>query len=84
MGHLKAPEIQAIFSNFHHIFTNFDNIFKYLYFQLILDIWLTKFAYKNKILQKNSMAVGYEAEQIDQIYGPFRCPIFEFFEKLIP
>ena len=27
MGHLKAPEIHAIFSNLHHIFANFDNIF---------------------------------------------------------
>ena len=36
MGHIKAPEIQAIFRNFHHIFTNSDNIFKYVHLQLIL------------------------------------------------
>ena len=36
MGHLKVPEIWAIFSNFDLVFTNFDNIFKFLEFLLIL------------------------------------------------
>ena len=52
--------------------------------------WSTKFVYKNKILQKitweQSMKLKCQisAEQIYQIYGPLRCPIFKFFEKLIP
>ena len=81
MGHLKTPEIQAIFSNLHLILMNFDNTFLNIYTSNWF--WSTKFAYKNKILQK---IVVYETQMPN--FGwtnlPNLCPIFEFFEKLIP
>ena len=46
--------------------------------------------YRNEILQNiawhNSMRLKSQIStgQIHQIYGAFRCPIFEFFEKLFP
>ena len=43
------PEIQAIFSNFHHIFSNFDNSIWSTEHPFNL-IWSTKFAYISVIL----------------------------------
>ena len=50
LGRLKAPEIQVIFSNFHHIFTNFDNIFKM--FTLPIDFGRLNLPIETKFYKK--------------------------------
>ena len=59
MGYLKVPEIKALFSNFDLVFTNFDNIFKFLEFLLIL---VDLICLEKRNFTKNCMSPFYEAQ----------------------